>query len=176
MPRPDSGPPGQRLELALALALGCLGLTVSLLAGSRPLLHPLALVAWSAALAVFGLACSKRRIRFSDVAVSAAAACRLCARSCVSLASASLAAACALTVLAARTWIFVPVALAAWAAAAHLLGFHWRWLLSGAVACMAGAAITTIFGATDFADSLAVVGYTLAWVACGTAAVARSQQ
>ncbi|HVM01952.1 MAG TPA: hypothetical protein VM263_04715 [Acidimicrobiales bacterium] len=70
---------------------------------------------------------------------------------------------------AARWWPLAPVALGAWVLAARHLDARWTHLLAAAVGAVAAAAMAVVLGAPTAAEDLALLGYGIAFVACGLA-------
>lgn len=144
------------LRPVVALGLGMVGLGMAVLARQEPGTRWLSAVAWGFALLVFGWPWLRR----CSVLVPARAA-------------GAFVLAGALSALAARTWVAAPFALAAWTGVGRMLGVHWTTVLTAAVVALAGSAGALALGARVTSDSLAVLAYGLACLACCTAAVDR---
>lgn len=153
--------PWENVRLALALTLGVVAMASAVVAGDRSGPLRLSVGAWVGAFVVYGWPVIRRRWP------------SLRARLLVPPAQAAtvLAVAVGVTAGAARAWVLVPLALAAWTAVAVVVQASSTLLLACAVAMLAAAAALLSLGAGPASEALAVAAYGLACLACSTAAV-----
>lgn len=158
-----------RSALALAVGLGGIGVALASVSSKRPELRALVLMAWLASVAAFVTACTGQRRRGPGSFGSQPGRITLLRLHLGRWhldALATIGLACAVTVVAAGSWVLVPLAIVVWAAAAALLDLHWEWLLAGAVGCLAASVLAAAPGAGDLSDDLAVLSYAMAWISC----------